>query len=389
MERSSEANCESKESSNSKSHSSHSRLFEWVQSKRTQKRVIGLPPGTMVKQIEPSPVPCELKAIYYSKDISEMKTYEAPEIIPERKPEYDVLWLNLIGLNNPTLLENIGRMYNLNSLILEDIVALDERPKIEFLEDEKQIYMVLKSLVWDKDFRKIRAEEISIIFGPNYVLTFQETPPDDFMNIIDRIRTGKGKIRKMGAAYLAYVQVDYVVDKYFPLLDAIGEHIAELDDRIMENPDKSILTELHTLKRDMIFLRRIVHPMREVIVKLEREQMEENELIPNSMRFYLRDLYDHITQINETIDHYRDILSNMLESYLSTMSNKLNDIMKVLTIISTVFIPLTLISGIYGMNFKYMPELEWQAGYPFAILLMIGIVIVEFYFFHRKGWLRF
>lgn len=352
-------------------------LFHWKDTKN--------PP---IIEIAVPQTPCEMKAIYYSKDISELKTQCPVEVIPERIPEYDILWLNLIGLDDSSVLEKIGKMYNINSLILEDIVAFDERPKIEFLEDEKQIYIVLKSLIWDSYIKKIRSEEISLIIGPNYVLTFQESQPDDFLDIIERIRNGKGKIRKMGPSFLAYTQIDYVVNKYFPLLDSIGEHIAVLDEKIMNNPDKTVLEELHTLKRDIIYLRRNVHPMREVIVKLEREQLENNELIPNSMRFYLRDLYDHITNINETIEHYRDILANLLETYLSTQSNKLNDIMKVLTIISTIFIPLTLISGIYGMNFKHMPELEWTFGYPFAFLLMVLVIIIEFYFFHKRGWLK-
>jgi magnesium transporter len=236
----------------------------------------------------------------------------------------------------------------------------------------------------DDETGQILAEQVSLVLGKNFVISFQEREGDIFNPVRERIRNGKGRIRKMGADYLVYSLLDSIVDNYFIILEKLGERIELLEEKLITNPVPETINLIHKLKREMIFLRRSVWPLRELIGNIERG---ESSLIKGSTNIYLRDVYDHTIQVIDTIETFRDILSGMLDIYLSSVSNRLNAVMKVLTIIATIFMPLTFIAGIYGMNFKYMPELEWRLGYPVILLTMVSIGVLMLVSFRKKKWL--
>jgi len=270
----------------------------------------------------------------------------------------------------------------LHPLILEDIVNTEQRPKME--DFEQYIFVVLKMLQYNEKEDEIIAEQVSLILGSNFVISFQETEGDIFDPIRDRIRNSKGRIRKMGADYLAYALLDAVVDNYFTILEKIGEKIETVEEELVANPIPETLQIIHTMKREMIFLRKSVWPLREVVGGLQRA---ESALIQESTGIYLRDVYDHTIQVIDTIETFRDMISGMLDIYMSSVSNKMNEVMKVLTIFAAIFIPLTFIAGIYGMNFQYMPELEWQLGYFAVLLIMLLVAVSLLVYFRKKKWL--
>jgi magnesium transporter len=249
---------------------------------------------------------------------------------------------------------------------------------------EQYLFVILKMLFYDKETREIKPEQVSLILGSNFVITFQEREGDVFNPVRDRIRRGKGRIRKMNADYLAYALIDTIVDHYFVVLEKLGELVEELEEELVANPTTETLQAIHTVKIELIFLRRSVWPLREAVSSLERG---ESILIHESTNLYLRDVYDHTIQVIDTIETFRDMVSGMLDVYLSSVSNKMNEVMKVLTIIATIFIPLTFIAGIYGMNFKYIPELEWHWGYAAALIFMGLIALVMVMYFKNKKWL--
>jgi magnesium transporter len=265
---------------------------------------------------------------------------------------------------------------------LEDILNTEQRPKMEEFGD--YLYFVLKMLYPGENNDEIEAEQISIILGSNFVISFQEHEGDVFNAVRERIRKNKGRVRKSGADYLAYALMDSIVDNYFLILEQIGERIEATEQQLTENPTPETLHAIRDLKREMIFLRKSVWPLREVISNLERC---ESPLIHESLGAYLRDVYDHTIQIIDTVESLRDMISGLLDVYLSSISNRMNEVMKVLTIFASIFIPLTFVAGVYGMNFKFMPELEWGWGY-FAVLcvmaLTAGTLLV---YFRRKKWL--
>ncbi|MFX0117271.1 MAG: magnesium/cobalt transporter CorA, partial [Candidatus Hodarchaeota archaeon] len=256
-----------------------------------------------------------------------------------------------------------------------------QRPKLENFENH--IFIVLRMLSFDRESRKIRSEQVSLILGTDFVFSFQETDWDIFDPIRERIRSAKGRLRRLGGDYLAYSLMDIIIDQYFLILETIGDIVEDVEEELVDNPSPQTLQEIRKLKRDLINLRRSIWPLREVIAGLERA---ESPLIDEKTRIYFRDVYDHTIQVIETVETFRDMVSGMLDIYLSSVSNKMNEIMKVLTIIATIFIPLTFIAGLYGMNFKYMPELEWQLGYPMVWIAMIAITLVMSAYFRRKGW---
>lgn len=237
---------------------------------------------------------------------------------------------------------------------------------------------------YDENETQTKTEQISLIIGSNYLISFQEDEGDVFDLIRERIRTDRGRIRKMGSDYLAYSLIDAIVDNYFTVLEKIGESIEDIEDELIKNPTPEILQKIHTLKRELIFLRKSVWPLRELISRLERW---ESQLIDKSIDIYLRDVYDHTIQVIDALETFRDMLSGMLDIYLTSASNRMNEVMKVLTIIATIFIPLTLVAGIYGMNFKYMPELDSPWGYPMVYVVMLIISLVMLIYFRRKKWL--
>ena len=293
-----------------------------------------------------------------------------------------VTWLNVEGVHQIEILEQVGKHFGLHPLVLEDIASTGQRPKMEDFDD--YIFVILRMLRFDDKENETKTEQISLLLGPDFVISFQEKEGDVFDSIRERIRNNKGRIRKMGADYLAYALIDAVVDNYFMILEKLGETIEEIEEKLVTNPTSETLHTLHDLKREMVFLRKSVWPLREVINRLERS---ESPLINKSTYVYLRDVYDHTIQVIDAVETFRDMLSGMLDIYLSSVSNRMNEVMKVLTIIATIFIPLTFIAGIYGMNFRYMPELEQAWSYPAILILMLIMAIVMLIYFRRKKWI--
>jgi magnesium transporter len=265
---------------------------------------------------------------------------------------------------------------------MEDIINREQRPKIDDLEN--YLFLVLKMLQYDEKEQKIKFEQVSLILGSTYVISFQEREGDVFNIIRKRIKEGKGRIRKMDSDYLAYSLIDAIVDNYFSILEKIGERIEDIEGEVITNPSPETLQSIYSLKRDLIFLRKSVWPLREVITKMERGEIK---LITKPTELFLRDVYEHTIQVIDTIESFRDMISGLLDIYLSSISNKMNEVMKVLTIIATIFIPLTFIAGIYGMNFQNMPELGWHWGYFIVLCVMLVIGITMIIYFKRKNWL--
>lgn len=293
-----------------------------------------------------------------------------------------VTWLDIDGVYRSDILEAVAAHANLHHLVIEDIYNTYQRPKAEDYED--YLYIVLKMISWDEKLNQVQAEQVSLILGKGYVLSFKEDPGDIFDPIRLRLREGKGRICKMGADYLAYSLLDQVVDNYFIVLENLGEKIENLEEELITNPSAATLQAIHHLKRELIFLRKSVWPLREAISSLERG---ESPLFQADTLVYLRDVYDHTIQVIDTIETFRDMVSGMLDIYLSSVSNRMNEVMKVLTIIATIFIPLTFIAGVYGMNFANMPELQWPWGYYAIWGIMILIAGGMLIYFKRKGWL--
>lgn len=348
--------------------------------KRSKKA--GLPPGTLIHIGERKTEKIKITIMDYDETQFQVKETETLEECYPFKDRPTIAWINIDGIHEIETLEKLGDCFNLHPLTLEDILNTDQRPKIE--DFGEYIFIVLKMLYHDNNNSEILTEQISLVLGQNFVISFQEREGDIFNSVRERIRSGKGRIRKMGADYLVYSLLDSIIDNYFIILEKLGEKIELLEEKLISHPVPETLNSMHKLKREMIFLRRSVWPLREVIVGLERG---ESSLIKGSTRIYLRDVYDHTIQVIDTIETFRDILSGMLDIYLSSVSNRMNAIMKVLTIIATIFMPLTFIAGIYGMNFEYMPELEWRLGYPVILLTMVSIGILMLVFFRRKKWL--
>lgn len=340
---------------------------------------IGSAPGTLPEEI-PS-VAVKISVMDYSEsELNEFCPDSIEEILSLRDTS-TVSWINVDGKDIHTI-KKIGEHFNHHPLVLEDVATDDQRPKMDEYDDH--LFIVLNMLSYNEERREVEAEQISLILGNNYVISFQEAGGDVFDPNRIRIRKNKGKIRKAGADYLLYSLIDTIVDHYYVILEKIGERIEELEDYILEDPTPKKLNELYSLKRQIIFLKRSVWPLRELIIKLQRE---ESPLIKNTTQIYIKDVYDHTIQIIETIESYRDILAGMIDVYMSSISNRMNQVMKVLTVISTIFIPLTFITGIYGMNFEHMPELKWNHGYYMVLLICSSVAGSMLLFFKRKGWL--
>jgi magnesium transporter len=349
--------------------------------RKTSKKV-GLSPGSLVHIGEKKVEKVRITVIDYDVDQFQEKEVETIEECFPFKDTPTVTWINIDGLHEVQIIEKIGEHFAIHPLIQEDIVHTGQRPKMEDMES--YIFVVARMLFYNDETREIESEQVSLILGPNYVISFQEKEGDIFDPVRERIRKGKGRIRRMKADYLAYALVDTLVDNYFIILENLGEKIEGMEDELVANPRPQTLQTIHILKREMIFLRKSVWPLREVISSLERG---EPSLIDPSTEMYFRDVYDHTIQVMDTVETFRDMVSGMLDTYLSSLSNRMNEVMKVLTIIATIFIPLTFVAGIYGMNFEFMPELKWHWGYFAALGLMVVIFIGMVFYFKRKRWL--
>jgi len=343
----------------------------------------GLPPGTLVHIGAQHTGKSLIRIMDYDPgSVREKDRATVEECVPFRDSD-SVTWIDIEGLQDIGLLDNLGSVYGLHPLILEDILNTDQRPKSDDMES--YIYVVLKMLDFDPDSLEIVSEQVSIVFGRNYVISLQEGREGDlFEPLRERIRNNKGRIRKMGPDYLAYSLLDTIIDHYFIILEKFAERIEVLEDDLVNDPRPETLQQIHHLKREMIFLRKSAWPLREVVNVLEKS---ESELIHPATKIFLRDIYDHAIHIIDSIETYRDMLSGMLDIYLSSVSNRMNQVMKVLTIIATIFMPLTFLAGVYGMNFKHMPEIGWRWSYPLFWLIMLGVAGVMVYFFKKKNWL--
>ncbi|MDX9713927.1 MAG: magnesium/cobalt transporter CorA [Dissulfurispiraceae bacterium] len=345
--------------------------------KRSQKA--GLPPGSLVHVGEKRAEKVRVELFTYDdSDFQERDIHDINELL-RYKEQQGVVWINIHGLHDPGIVEVIGKQFELHPLTLEDILNPTQRPKVE--DFRGYLFVVLKMLYYTD--AKIASEQVGLIIRKNCVLSFQEDGADVFNPIRDQIRSNKGRLRRMGADYLAYALIDNIVDNYFVILENMSEAVDMLEDEVTETPGPDTLQTIHFLRRELIMLRKSVWPLREVI---NRMQHEETEFITENTRIYLRDVYDHTIQVIDSVETLRDTLSGMLDVYLSSVSNRLNQIMKVLTIIATIFMPLTFISGLYGMNFKNMPELVQWWGYPAVLLLMSVIAGSMIYYFKRKKW---
>ncbi len=296
--------------------------------------------------------------------------------------EGSITWININGLNHVNAIEKIGEHYQLHPLVLEDIVNIAQRPKIDEYDD--YLFVVLKMLYYDAN-EKIVSEQVSFILGNEYVLTFQEAEGDVFDTVRDRIRQAKGRVRNMQADYLLYVLIDAVVDHYFSVIEVLSDKIEDFETAIFSgNVDNNTSKNIQNLKREILKVRRAIFPLREVINRIEKN---DRSLIQKKTLTYYRDIYDHLIQLTENIDIYREMIWSLMEMYMTTISNKMNEVMKVLTIMASIFIPLTFIAGIYGMNFNYMPELQYKYGYFTVWGVMIAIFIGLLIYFKRKKWL--
>ena len=344
-------------------------------------RKAGLSPGTLVHVGEKKTDEVRIRVIDYDEGNIEEKEVSTVAECTAYKDKSTVTWINIDGLHQVGVIEEIGKKFDIHPLTSEDILHTEQRPKMDDFDD--YIFMTTKMLTYDKADDQVNVEQFSLVLGTHYVISFQEKIGDVFDPIRERLRKGKGRIRKMGADYLAYALIDAIVDNYFSVLEQIGEAVESLEETLIANPGPEIVQKIHFLKRELIFLRKSVWPLREVINALQRS---ESKLIQDNTAVFLRDVYDHTIQIIDTVETFRDMVSGMLDIYLSSVSNKMNQVMKVLTIIATIFIPLTFIAGIYGMNFKFMPELEWQWGYPLVLGIMIFLGVLMLTYFKIKRW---
>jgi magnesium transporter len=330
----------------------------------------------------------QLRQMAYDAAGVEETAPQAHDLVLPPRDQASVAWINVDGLHQVEVLGDLGERVGLHPLVVEDILNTAQRPKLE--DYGEYLFVVLKSLYHSAAPRGAvghgdpEIEQISLVLGPTYVLSFQEREGDEFEPVRDRIRTDKGRVRKAGADYLAYTLIDLIVDQYFAVLERFGDQIEALEEELIAAPTPETAHAIHHLKREMALLRKSTWPLRELLGALERS---ESPLIDESTKLYLRDVYDHTIQVIDTVETFRDVLSGMLDIYLSSVSNRMNEVMKVLTVISTVFIPLTFIAGVYGMNFRHMPELGWPWAYPAVWLVMLVIAVLMVLYFVRKKWL--
>lgn len=338
-------------------------------------------PGTAPGQLsaQPGALASSMRMLRYDADRLVETELDGPDALPGDVGRGDVVWIDVTGLADIALIERIGAAFGLHPLALEDVVHTHQRPKAEEYDDHLYIVTRMACAAGTADH-----EQVSLFLGKGFAITFQERPGDCFEPVRERLRRGRGRIRGAGADYLAYALIDAVVDGYFPLLESHGERIERLEDEVTRDARSDHIDDIHAVKRDLLGLRRAIWPQREMLNMLVRD---ENPLVQPATRVYLRDAYDHVIQLMDMLESYREIASGLVDIHLSAMSTRMNEIMKVLTVIASVFIPLSFIAGVYGMNFETMPELGWRFGYPAALLLMLGCALGLLWYFRRKGWI--
>lgn len=355
-------------------------LFDYYYDKQ------GSLPGTLF--IEEDAAPTQIVLIDYNETNASRVQLSKPEDSAPYLDTESVSWVDVLGLGSEDVLRRLGKVFKLHPLVLEDIVNVPQRPKVEDYEDH--LVIIAQMVMLKEKGDSFWIEQVSFILGKHYLLTVQEEPTRDcFQSVRDRIRTSKGIVRKQRADYLAYTLIDAIIDGFFPVLEAYGEKIEDLEDEVVTNPTRRTLEKIYQVRRELLALRRAIWPQRDAINTLIRDG---SDLISPEVRIYLRDCYDHAVQVMDMVETYRELSSGLMDVYLSSVGNKMNEIMKLLTVISTIFIPLTFIAGVYGMNFSTeksplnMPELNWYWGYPACLGVMGAIALGLVFFFWRRGW---
>ena len=323
-----------------------------------------------------------LEVIDYNAESYERHSNQTPEAAFKFEEETKTTWININGLSKTKEIEKLGKYFELHPLIIEDIVNTNQRPKIDEYQD---YFFIVAKMLYYKEDGELENEHISIVLGKDYVLTFQEAGGDVFDGVRDRLSSAKGRIRSRGADYLMYALLDAIVDHYFVVVEEMSDKIETMEEQLLSaQPSDEITFEIQELKRTMLRIRRAVFPLREVVSRLEKVN---SDLIQEQTVNYIKDLFDHIIQVSENIDIYREMSWGLMDMYMTTINNKMNEVMKVLTIMASIFIPLTFIAGIYGMNFEYMPELQWKYSYFILWGVMFVLFLLMIFFFKKKKWI--
>ncbi len=343
----------------------------------------GTAPGTL--RVNPNAVQSEISAIGYGPKVIESLEINSASELPALQERFPVLWVNINGLGDTELIQEIGDVFHLHSLALADAVNVHQRPKADVYENH--LFVVVRMINCGDAYKD--SEQVSLFLGDGFVISFQERPGDCFAPVRERLQLKGGRLRNHQADYLSYALIDAVVDAYFPLLEQYGEELEELESRVVDYPEEAMISEIHNMKRELLSVRRSVWPLREMVNSLIRD---ESPYISDAVRPFLRDVYDHAIQLMDMVESYREVASGLLDVYLTSVGNRMNEIMKVLTIIATIFIPLSFVVGLYGMNFDTsspynMPELGWRYGYLTILSLMIGIVGGFLFYFRHRGWI--
>jgi len=342
----------------------------------------GAPPGTLVYDREKRTEEVSVRVMDYSPGACHVKVPKRIEDTFPLRDSESVSWIDIEGLHDTEMLARFGEHFGLHPLVLEDILNTHQRPKLEEYDD--YFYVVARMLVPGKDDELFHAEQVSYILGKAYLVTFQEIPGDVFDPVRQRVELGRGKSRRLGPDYLLYSLLDAMVDNYFVILQSMAERIEAIEHIIATEPKKYDLDQVHRLRRELVYLRRYTWPLRDVVAGLSRS---DSPLISEDTRVYLRDLHDHVVQVIETVENFRDVLASLQDVYLSTLSHRTNEVIRVLTIISTIFVPLTFLAGVYGMNFHYFPELTWKYGYIAFWAVSAVVVVLLLGFLRRRSWM--
>jgi len=349
---------------------------------RKASKKIGLSPGSLVYVGEKQDQPVQISILNYDAEAHEEILNATVSDVANFSPSKALTWIHVSGIHDIAVIEEIGKAFHLHALLLEDIVNTNHRPKID--DYDEYLFVILKMPLAGKADKGLQIEHVCMIIGHDYIILFEEGQSHIFDPVKERIKKGKGRLQKYGVDYLAYALIDMIVDQYYGVLESLGEEIEELEEASLENPDRQLLTRIHNCKHRVMYLRKFIWPFREMISMMLRG---ESSQIKDYVMVYLQDVYDHVIQIADTVESYRDLLSGIMDIYMSGVNNKMNEVMKVLTIIATLFIPLTFLAGIYGMNFKYMPELEWQFSYPVFWMVVLLIFLLMLVWFKHKKWI--
>lgn len=345
-------------------------------------RKVGLPPGTLIYVGEERSEPIVINLIEYNESSCRESTIGKYEECKSLNEPNTVTWLHIQGIHEVEHVREMGQHFDIDTLVLEDIMNPTQLPKIE--QYDEFIFLIIRTLKFDPDTNNLSEEPINLIVGNNYVISLQESGEGLFQTIKNRIENQQGRIRRMQAGYLAYALIDLIVDNYFVVVEQISDTIELVEEEAIANPTPDVLKRINSIRRQLLLLRKPIIPLRDVISEI---QSREIEIFTEDTYPYFNDVYDHILQIIHTLETLRISASSLYDTYTSALNHRMNEVMKVLTLVATFFIPLTFIAGIYGMNFQFMPELKMQWGYPIILIVMLSIGIVMFIYFKRKKWL--